>query len=96
MADVAEEVVEAVEEVVEEIEEEEEFVAAGATEVKLFGKWSFDDIEIRDISLEVSFRKKINTLRVDSIDSSGVFFFSLLTCPHLFSSSPPGLHCLQG
>lgn len=60
MADVAEEVVEAVEEVVEEIEEEEEeFVAAGATEVKLFGKWSFDDIEIRDISLEVSFRKNM-------------------------------------
>ena len=40
----------------EEVEEdeEEEFVAVGATEVKLFGKWSFDDIEIRDISLEVS------------------------------------------
>ena len=35
-------------------EEEEEFVAVGgATEVKLFGKWSFDDIEIRDMSLEV-------------------------------------------
>ena len=57
MADVAEEVVDAVEETVEdevEEEEEEEFVAAaGATEVKLFGKWSFDDIEVRDISLEV-------------------------------------------
>ena len=39
----------------EEEEEEEEFVAVGgATEVKLFGKWSFDDIEIRDISLVVS------------------------------------------
>ena len=46
---VAEEEPEEVEE-----EEEEEFVAVGATEVKLFGKWSFDDIEIRDISLEVS------------------------------------------
>lgn len=35
--------------------EEEEFVAVGgAAEVKLFGKWSFDDIEIRDISLVVS------------------------------------------
>ena len=35
-------------------EEEEEFVAGGsATEIKLFGKWSFDDIEIRDISLVV-------------------------------------------
>jgi small subunit ribosomal protein S5e len=58
MAEVAEDIVDAVEdaveEEVEEIEEEEEFVAAGATEVKLFGKWSFDDIEIRDISLEVS------------------------------------------
>jgi len=40
------------EEVEEDLEEEEEFVAVGATEVKLFGKWSFDDIEIRDISLE--------------------------------------------
>ena len=40
----------------EEVEEEdeEEFVGVGATESKLFGKWSFDDIEIRDISLEVS------------------------------------------
>ena len=39
-------------EVEAEVEEEEEFVAVGgATEVKLFGKWSFDDIEIRDISL---------------------------------------------
>ena len=36
-------------------EEEEDFVAVGgATEVKLFGKWSFDDIEVRDISLVVS------------------------------------------
>ena len=38
-----------------EVEPEEEFVAVGgATEVKLFGKWSFDDIEVRDISLVVS------------------------------------------
>lgn len=37
-------------------EEEDEFVVEGgvATEVKLFGKWSFDDIEVRDISLVVS------------------------------------------
>jgi small subunit ribosomal protein S5e len=41
----------------EEVEEEEDFVAVGgATEVKLFGKWSFDDIEVRDISLVVSAR----------------------------------------
>lgn len=39
------------EEAVEEVEED--FGAVGATEVKLFGKWSFDDIEIRDMSLEV-------------------------------------------
>ena len=39
-------------------EEEEDFVAVGgATEVKLFGKWSFDDIEVRDISLVVSSRE---------------------------------------
>lgn len=45
------------EDVVEEeavAEEEDEYVAVGgATEVKLFGKWSFDDIEVRDISLVV-------------------------------------------
>ena len=55
----------------EEVEEEEENVAApavddddeyvpeisGATEIKLFGKWAFDDIEVRDISLVVSFVK---------------------------------------
>jgi small subunit ribosomal protein S5e len=62
MADVAEEEI-PMEEPVEEQEEdnldneeeEDEFVAVGgATEIKLFGKWSFDDIEIRDISLVVS------------------------------------------
>ncbi len=37
-----------------EAEEEEFVVTGGATEVKLFGKWSFDDIEVRDISLVVS------------------------------------------
>eukprot|EP00550_Attheya_septentrionalis_P006639 CAMPEP_0198292032 /NCGR_PEP_ID=MMETSP1449-20131203/9473_1 /TAXON_ID=420275 /ORGANISM="Attheya septentrionalis, Strain CCMP2084" /LENGTH=224 /DNA_ID=CAMNT_0043990729 /DNA_START=26 /DNA_END=700 /DNA_ORIENTATION=+ len=47
---VDEEVVE-VEEEEEEYEEEEEFAAvAGANEVKLFGKWTFD-VEVRDISL---------------------------------------------
>ena len=38
----------------EEVEEEEEEVfvsTSSATEIKLFGKWTFDDIEIRDISL---------------------------------------------
>jgi hypothetical protein len=39
---------------IEETPEEDDFVAVGgATEVKLFGKWSFDDIEVRDISLVV-------------------------------------------
>ena len=33
--------------------EEEEILPTAATEVKLFGKWSFDDIEISDLSLEV-------------------------------------------
>lgn len=34
----------------------EDFDAAvgGGTETKLFGKWSFSDIKVRDISLEVS------------------------------------------
>ena len=56
MAEVEEPVVaegEALEE--EEAVEEEDFVDVGtATEVKLFGKWAFDDVEVRDISLEVS------------------------------------------
>ena len=34
-------------------EEEDDFVPATGNEIKLFGKWSFDDIEVRDISLEV-------------------------------------------
>lgn len=55
MADVEEPVEETpVEEVAPAVEEDEVAAATGATEVKLFGKWSFDDIEIRDISLEVS------------------------------------------
>lgn len=83
MADVAEEVVEAVEEVVEEIEEEleeeEEFVAAaGATEVKLFGKWSFDDIEVRDISLEVSFAGRIDGVIVSIFQRCGTRKLSLV------------------
>lgn len=41
-----------------EVEDDEEYVpAGGAAEVKLFGKWSFDDIEIRDISLVVCWIK---------------------------------------
>jgi hypothetical protein len=61
MAD-TEETPEEIEEPVEEIEDanagldedEEVFATSGATEVKLFGKWSFHDIEVRDLSLEVS------------------------------------------
>jgi small subunit ribosomal protein S5e len=37
----------------EELEEEEFVQVGGAAEVKLFGKWSFDEIEVRDISLVV-------------------------------------------
>jgi|TARA_B110001450_G_scaffold119064_1_gene112273 hypothetical protein len=68
---VVDEIVDAEEEAEEEelLEEEEEFVAAGATEVKLFGKWSFDDIEIRDISLEVS--------AVDTVISLSLFSLPL-------------------
>jgi small subunit ribosomal protein S5e len=45
-----------IEEVEVEVEEEAEFVGdESASEVKLFGKWSFEEIEIRDISLVVSF-----------------------------------------
>ena len=67
MAEVEEPTVEvaAEEEEVEEEEEEEvapevaddEYVPeiSGATEIKLFGKWAFDDIEVRDISLVVRY-----------------------------------------
>jgi small subunit ribosomal protein S5e len=43
-----------------EIEEEDFVPVGGATEVKLFGKWSFDDIEISDLSLEVSLCKLLS------------------------------------
>lgn len=47
----------AAEEIEEEVEEEEEeeYAAYDDTpEIKLFGKWSFEDVEVRDISLVVS------------------------------------------
>lgn len=61
MAEVEEPMEDPVEEVEEgdEEEEEEEYVDVGAaTEIKLFGKWSFDDIEVRDISLVVRISMK--------------------------------------
>jgi hypothetical protein len=45
----------AYEEEAAEPEEEEYAVQGVATEVKLFGKWAFGDIEVRDISLVVRF-----------------------------------------
>jgi small subunit ribosomal protein S5e len=62
MADVEEPVAEETFEEQPAVEEEdEEYVnVGGATEVKLFGKWSFDDIEIRDISLEVGSSNPLN------------------------------------
>lgn len=44
-----------VEETTYEVEEEAaEFVGGDATpKIMLFGKWSFEDIEVRDISLQV-------------------------------------------
>jgi len=49
-AEVEEEVV--VEEVVYEEADFDDVVPTG-TEVKLFGKWSFDEISVRDVSLQV-------------------------------------------
>lgn len=40
-------------------EDEEVFAPSGATEVKLYGKWAFSDIEVRDLSLEVSEKRNI-------------------------------------
>ena len=86
MADVEEPVEEApVEEPEVGEEEEEDFVAVGgATEVKLFGKWSFDDIEVRDISLVVS---------CISLSSHSRSAHGCLCLPSFISL---GLHCLQG
>jgi small subunit ribosomal protein S5e len=41
------------------VEDEDLGVVGGVAEVQLFGKWSFDNIEIRDISLEVSEKRSI-------------------------------------
>jgi len=56
MADYEEPVVEefAEEEVVIETELEDDEVLSDEVEVKLFGKWSFNDIEVLDMSLVVS------------------------------------------
>ena len=62
MADVEEPIEEPVEETPAVAIEEDFVPTAGATEVKLFGKWSFDDIEISDLSLEVSFVGGSSTL----------------------------------
>ena len=53
-------IVDEIEEVVEEIvyEEEDFDVVVGGTEVKLFGKWSFDDIHVRDVSLQVRLARR--------------------------------------
>ena len=59
-----------------EVEEEEEYVAVGGvTEVKLFGKWSFDDIEVRDISLVVS--QKFRTMVCAKVQ------YDSFACPRL-------------
>ena len=53
-------------------EEEEEYVNVGtASEVKLFGKWTFDDIEVRDISLEVG---KIHILKTNLFTELTIYF----------------------
>lgn len=90
-------------------EEEEDFVAVGgATEIKLFGKWSFDDIEVRDISLVV--RENFYTCRTRTKRPAEplpclpkdvcLTILSFRFCPFLLISPwlvmPTGLHCLQG
>lgn len=97
MADVAEEILEAEEEVVEEFveeeleEEEDEFVGVGgAAEIKLFGKWSFDDIEIRDISLVVCYVKRW------LLNSWSCELHAHPLSPVTTHHSSTGLHCLQG
>ena len=69
-------------------EEEEDFVAVGgATEVKLFGKWSFDDIEVRDISLVVSV-----FIRDNGAIGACLYLCLLIAMKQIIT----GLHCMQG
>ena len=76
-------------------EEEEEFVASGsATEIKLFGKWSFDDIEIRDISLVV--RKIMHPFIVADKRAILLLLHSLVVVLSLTHTRHSGLYCLQG
>jgi small subunit ribosomal protein S5e len=50
--------------------EEEEYAVQGvATEVKLFGKWAFGDIEVRDISLVVRFYPLLFVVSFSQIES---------------------------
>lgn len=79
----------------EVFEEEEEFVAVGgAAEVKLFGKWSFDDIEVRDISLVV--RKTLDVHTKCGAETESTKVHPCLRNSSIFLIAPPGLHCLQG
>jgi hypothetical protein len=82
----------AYEEEAAEPEEEEYAVQGVATEVKLFGKWAFGDIEVRDISLVVRF--------CVSCFSLCPFHKSRRRCPshssYSLSRMLSGLHCLQG
>jgi hypothetical protein len=58
--------------VVEDDEDEELLVGATGTEIKLFGKWSFDDIEVRDISLVVGISNCTRTIHF--VDESDALF----------------------
>jgi hypothetical protein len=63
----------------EYVAEEEEFVAEGvATEVKLFGKWAFGDIEVRDISLVVSASNSLFVSQQSSMVSSLVAIINII------------------
>jgi hypothetical protein len=60
------------------VEEEDFVLAPGVTSVKLFGKWSFDDIEIRDISLVVRNKnRKRATIELD--ERTSLFRFTTLS-----------------
>jgi len=57
MSDIEEPIVDETSVQEEQVEDEPEFagVNQSATEIKLFGKWSFAEIEVADISLAVCF-----------------------------------------
>jgi len=78
----------AVDEPIDNLDEEDDVPVSSRNEIKLFGKWSFDGIEVRDLSLVVSIHgTTIFIKRKNAVVHSPPFLLFFTTL---------GLHCLQG